>query len=355
MRYILENANIFATNIKYMNDSEEYANGINELNNIYKSKMEKREIPREKIDAELEKDVPIYSISFSGARDLLSQWSMYAGESGVSIRMQFDKNEKYKVVAQKHGEAAQMCGERQLLVKDNVFIYPKKVWYCTKAAMKVDDYEDEVEKIWEAIHSGEEEYTASDIDESFVGICRNITPYIKHAEFKAEQEYRLVFEKSQWRNGDYDFKIDYRNCGNVLKPYLDVVCENGWPIHEIIIGPGSNQDIVFKSVRHFLNNAKLSVPKLNVLTYLSRFEEYLKLCGDMPTIIQDLWIKQKEDASNRNSEAIYDELCGTKRRIINLLEGRDAATEFLDKINKTEFTKTGIILSRSRIPYVFER
>ena len=31
MRYILEKGDIFATNIRYMNDSEEYTNGLEEL------------------------------------------------------------------------------------------------------------------------------------------------------------------------------------------------------------------------------------------------------------------------------------------------------------------------------------
>lgn len=66
MRYILMNANIFATNIKYMNDSEEYANGLKELYKIYESHSDGKLVSSEKIEAELEKDIPIYSISFSG-------------------------------------------------------------------------------------------------------------------------------------------------------------------------------------------------------------------------------------------------------------------------------------------------
>lgn len=68
MRYILMNANIFATNIKYMNDSEEYANGLKELYKIYESHSDGKLVSSEKIEAELEKDIPIYSISFRGKR-----------------------------------------------------------------------------------------------------------------------------------------------------------------------------------------------------------------------------------------------------------------------------------------------
>lgn len=346
MRYILCDANIFATNIRYMNDSEEYANGLKELRKIYENHSEGIRIPLEKITEELEKDIPIYSISFSAARDLLSQWSMYAGESGVSIKMQFEENERYKVFAV--GET-----ERQFLVDEDVSIYPKEVWYCTKEAMEPDDYKNVADTIWEETLGHEDLVTQNDSAGNFVEFSRKITPYIKRAEFSAEQEYRLVFEKSQWQNDQFDFKIDYRNNKNVLKPYLDVACENGWPIHEIIIGPGFNQKVVFESVRYFLNNANLTVPKLDNKTFLSRFDEYLGLCGEVPDEIQN-WLKE-ERKKLENRENIYRSLCNLRNQIIVKFgkEGADKK-EFVEKMKKIEFTKHGIILSCSRIPYIFE-
>lgn len=37
MRYILGNGDIYATNIRYMNDSEEYTNGLNEIKVLMKN------------------------------------------------------------------------------------------------------------------------------------------------------------------------------------------------------------------------------------------------------------------------------------------------------------------------------
>lgn len=344
MRYILEDANIFATNIKYMNDSEEYANGLKELRKIYESHSEGKKIPFSKIEAELEKDIPIYSISFSGARDLLSQWSMYAGESGVSIKMQFDGSEKYKVIDL-------ITGNRDLLVDDTP-IRPRKVWYCTKEAMKLEDYERVADEIWGEVFSNEDDVVKNDTEGNFVDYSRKITPYIKRAEFRAEQEYRIVFEKSTWRNTACNFRIDYRNSRNVLKPYLDVLCEKGWPIHEIIIGPGFNQKVVFESVRHFLNNANLSVPKLDGSAYWARFEEYLNVCGTVPEGIQVFFEQQKDMFGTAKDR--YRFLKNVRNSIIEELDREKIENEFAEKISKTEFTKPGIILSRSRIPYIFE-
>ena len=151
------------------------------------------------------------------------------------------------------------------------------------------------DEIWKEAFLDENDVVKNDTEGNFGDYSRKITPYIKRAEFQAEQEYRIVFEKSKWRNTKCDFRIDYRNSRNVLKPYLDVFCKNGWPIHEIIIGPGFNQKVVFESVRHFLNNAKLSVPTLGNDAYLMRFEEYLELCGTVPKCIKDLYEQQKEE------------------------------------------------------------
>ena len=296
------NANIFATNIKYMNDSEEYANGLKELCKIYESHSDGKLVSSEKIEAELEKDIPIYSISFSGARDLLSQWSMYAGESGVSIKMRFDGSERYKV-------NDLISGKRELLVDDDISICPQKVWYCTKEAMNPDDYRKVTDEIWREAFSGENDVVKNDTEGNFGDYSRKITPYIKRAEFRAEQEYR-------------------------------------------IIGPGFNQKVVFESVRHFLNNAKLSVPTLDKDTYLMRFEEYLELCGTVPKCIQDLYEQQKEEIANASN--IHRFFTNIRNSIIEKLKMENVDNEFLGKISKTEFTKPGIILSRSRIPYIFE-
>ena len=87
MRCILKGADIYAINLQYMNDSEEYANGLKELRVIFNKNYElwKKQqlenqiesdksilIDEEKLQKELEREVSVYSISFSESRDLLS-------------------------------------------------------------------------------------------------------------------------------------------------------------------------------------------------------------------------------------------------------------------------------------------
>ncbi|MBD5456814.1 MAG: hypothetical protein HDR23_10205 [Lachnospiraceae bacterium] len=96
MKYILSGGNIFTTNMKYMNDSEEYLNGLKEVRDYLLNIADKqdslvqaaqRKLSKSLYEKRREGEINSFSISFSAARDLLSQWSMYAKESGVSLKM----------------------------------------------------------------------------------------------------------------------------------------------------------------------------------------------------------------------------------------------------------------------------
>lgn len=249
MRFILENGNIYATNLRYMNDSKEYVNGLCELQKIINIKLAKSGImiTKNRLNDEIRNEVTSYSISFSKAEDLLSQWSMYAGESGVCLGFSFTGEEKYK--AYKEGSQK----ERDYVSSDSCPIFPRKVYYCTKSEMSRPEYEETIKNIWQELKERNPNPTIEDIKGNLDYLWKDMTPYVKRVEFKAEAEYRLVFD---WPLLLQPFRIDYRNDHHVLKPYLDIECENGWPINEIIVGPGFNQEAVYQSIQHFLKHRK---------------------------------------------------------------------------------------------------
>ncbi|MDE5590026.1 MAG: hypothetical protein K2J60_12970 [Acetatifactor sp.] len=90
MKYILTQGDIYATHISYLNDLEEYVNGLRELREIFANREQgdgkPANIINDDIYEEAIREIPqIYSISFSKEADLLSQWYMYARESGVRL------------------------------------------------------------------------------------------------------------------------------------------------------------------------------------------------------------------------------------------------------------------------------
>lgn len=336
MRFILQGANIYATNLGYMNDAEEYANGLRELRDIFNERKGKELISPKMLSEMLENEITSYSISFSEARDLLSQWSMYAGESGVSLKMDFSRTKKY--LAYPIGSDGLKAKKRKIL-PDKVTI--QKVYYCTKMAMEENEYKKIVDEIWDKTGA-----KIKDIDDEYLALWKQMAPFVKRAEFKAEAEHRLVFNMAEWEES---FQIDYRNSQNVLKPYLDIECKDGWPIHEIVVGPGFNQDVVFRSILHFLNHAKLRIPKLNGSKYRKRCEEYFSLCGGIPEGVRKIWDEGKIRFNNDEANH-YSNFMNIRHDMMKELKAGDA---FLEQLRRRELTKEGIILSRSRIPYIF--
>ena len=345
MRYILTGANLFATNLLYMNDSEEYSNGLRELREILNEKAQEqgaeKRIGEGVLAREIEMGSDSYSISFSVSEDLLSQWSMYAGESGVSLKFCFNGREKY--------EAYDSSGKRQKFDTEKVRIKlkPERVFYCTRDAMEESDYDYVKEEIWKEICERYYKRTVEDLDGNVLLIWRTMTPYVKRYEFKAEGEYRLVINAKDF-NAD-QIRIDYRNDKQVLKPYIDLKCTGGWPIEEIMVGPGFNQKVVFRSVFHFLNHAVLELPVLSVKQFLVRCETYLQI-DHAPQIVKDIWEKEKQELASAAEKNIYPEFCKVLDRIKT---DAKAETAYLNELQQRALTRRGIILRMSEIPYIF--
>lgn len=337
MRYILTGENIFATNLLYMNDSEEYVNGLNEMRYIINQKWEKEEgalISEGDVNERLEQDVQIYSISFSTQRDLLSQWAMYSKESGVSLKMHFTGQEIYKDKLSQKSDT-----KNEKLVSG---IVPKRVFYCTKNAMTTEQYDKVCSAIWKDVEESYKEVSLNDRQANALEIWRSMVPYVKRSEFSAEEEYRLVFD---WERLLYPASIGYRGDKQVLKPYLDIQCENGWPIFEIMVGPGFNQDVVFRSILHFLNHQEIKVA-INDEQYLKQCEEYLMITENAD--VNSLWREKMSTVNGNDRYDNFKKICKTVKQL-KTKENSD----FINKIFQKEFTRHGIILSKSGIPYIF--
>ena len=86
---VLSGAKLFATNLGYMNDSHEYIHGLRTVKKVLEDKgiPENENFSFSNINEYVygEKELTYFSISFCKDGDLLSQWTTYARESGVSI------------------------------------------------------------------------------------------------------------------------------------------------------------------------------------------------------------------------------------------------------------------------------
>ena len=346
MKYILTQGDIFATHISYLNDLEEYVNGLRELREIFVDQAQGDgrtiAISNQRIYEEAIKEIPqIYSISFSKEADLLSQWYMYAKESGVRLGLSFDgkkQNFEIKKKADKDGP------------KKSVESVLRNVHYFTRIGMPQEEYQNGKNSINKAIQEYADEIGIKrEDDANDIRLWKEIAPYIKNYEFRQEQEVRLVFnavteDGNAVNKEDVDL-IEYRNANGVLIPYIDVYRKEGWPVVEIMVGPGRNQSRVFSSICHFVDNNHLKIPEIdqkrNMHCFIKGMSSYQVKEDSIDTYCREI----EETVANGQDILTY------KGQIYDILKDKHGhEREYLDR---NYYSNCGIIVRKSNAPYVF--
>lgn len=371
---ILQNGNMFATNLNYMNDAQEYVNGLKEIRtlcldedfvrSVYPTNTDgiidrliqalNNEMTEKKLIEYMETNTS-YSISFCKDRDLLSQWTTYARESGVSIEMTFDMD---RDVCFKFNNAAQGAGKTREI---DCFTRPREILYLTKG--RGTDYKNTGEKVLHRMFP--EGYQEGDTDSKLSETWKENSVYIKQYDFYQEKEYRIAFDymklnvKSGWP------RIDYRTEKHVIKPYLDVKCENGWPVTSVMVGPGFNQKVVHRSVKFFLDHAKiksselysrkhwgeqikrylesvLPADKMNQQEWIDKRNQLLNICR---TLCENKDCDQKIEENEQNK--LYEMVSELSQTYFEILAVKDCESA------RPYFSKSGIILECSLIPYIY--
>lgn len=359
MKYILSGGNIFATNMKYMNDSEEYLNGLKEVRDYLLTAADKqdslvqaakRKLTKTVYEKRREGEVNSFSISFTTARDLLSQWSMYAKESGVSLKMEFEERD-YEFLTYNQSD-------KDRDKRPNYCMYPQEVYYFTKGVLGKEKYKRTGCQIIRKMQEQFERLGMEDYDDNIEKLWLWITPFVKRADFGAEEEYRLVFDFNNVKY--YTPRVDFRVDKNVIKPYLDIGLKEGWPITEITVGPGFNQEAVFNGISYYLSKGKVLVPSVTVEEMGKRIEEYFQnmkpagINAKSVNILLKQWIERytvfisgiKTD-DNEAANKLYLEFR-------NFLATKNDDKRYREYIWNNYFARSGIVLKKSKIPYILE-
>lgn len=344
MRYIITKGDIYATNVRYLNDSDEYINGLREIRSLLDAAGEfgfdelekdaKNLVTEEAFQKIKAQASDIYSISFSRAFDLLSQWHMYAKESGVQIKMIFDDSQEYMYFSQPGAEDASVSSRKEKKLKIN------DLYYLTKIGMPSDEYRETGRKV---LHEFKSRFMDA---KEMISAWKMLAPCIKNYGFRQEQEKRIIFLASE-----HDLTIKYRNDRSVLKPYLDIETVEGWPVCEIMVGPGRNQHQVFQSICHFLEHTSLKIKRLSdkelVELYFGGMKEYglpevkIKECKEQVLQITPTIEKLGVKYSDRIHEVLTTNFKEKERNLVN------------DYIQNNFFSDKGIIVTKSKWPYEF--
>lgn len=295
-----------------------------------------------------------FTISFCKHKDLLSQWITYARESGVCIEMRFEESkEKTFRLYGKTDQSDTGKKERTIKIQNK----PREIFYFTKERQmeRQEEYKETAFRLLDFIFSDYE--NGDSLQEYLPGRWEPSSVFVKQYDFYQEEEYRLSFDIMK------NPQIGYRTDKHVLKPYLDVECEDGWPIYSVMVGPGFNQEIVYNSVKYFLNHEKI---KTSLLITVQQWKEHiLGYMKNSKKILQEWNAWKAEDTpadlKQQNCFAFFDFLEHLTDEDIEpaglhqlYRKTHGIIKEYPDPyFIKHYFTMSGIILEKSMIPYIF--
>lgn len=257
---------MWASHLSFLNDSEEFENGEklifeelesfiqndlcekqNEDNEIFCQTVEKflkaaRNADKDiSIDGEIIFNRNIYILCFCLEENSLNQWKYYGKESGIALEFNLEECEF----------SGLDCNNENKIIHSELYrvIYDDNVKRLILKEAISKEYQAFLER------SEDRERNLLHTLAKLYGLC----PLFKHKDFCDEKECRLIFRPLYGRSDnpqDVRKLVKYRKRGGILLPYIEVKMhtdkESMDPvIKNIIIGPGENQELLYRSMRHF--------------------------------------------------------------------------------------------------------
>lgn len=308
LKKIIDSSTLFATHMQYLNDWSEYERGYQMLvdklkdivkNNkgtlakkeykILKQKVEElpvkcpqtpqeyRDFVIEKNRTQMEKLLPeVYAVSFCKQPDLLGQWINYAKESGICIEFDFTG---FEFICPDVTDKTYMLYGKDVIEQERVYkqCQPMQVVYDEKAVLEVieSDISTYFQKIVEMEQIQIEEQWWKEMGNVF-----SIVPFFKHSAFSPEEEVRIavrpisvpldyIKEQDGKLSGKFEAQIYHIERNHILRPYIKIQwrkennCGNiigNSPIKSITVGPGSNQQMTYQSIIHYIEYELNHIP-----------------------------------------------------------------------------------------------
>lgn len=248
---IIEEDSLWATNIHFMNDKNEFRHGCLCFQNTIDYLNEDIISPSNKILLkgavdefnnfdliENERSRHVYSISFCRGVDKLSQWRGYGSSQGVSI--EFDEEELINGLEKdgmnlKHGDVIYTAEDSTVEVNEKITDFFNKMTKAVQQNNKVGNF-----KFAETFLT-------------FFGISLLVesnVPFFKNAGFSEENEFRIVLTKNSKAP-----KVKFRVGTYGVIPYLNLKMKDDkkLPIKKVVIGPAKDKDLIQLGVRMLLD------------------------------------------------------------------------------------------------------
>lgn len=249
-KYKAKYVTFFATDLKFLNDREEYKIGKNYV---------------ESVAGDLEKSADseeLFVACFCSDTDNLTQWKYYGKEAGCGLAVEFDTENVFLNYCdicecgqrKKEADVADVEIEKESYPKrHDILFMPFNVHYFNRKSCASKDEQKKAEQIINKLLP--KEHLLNSVTEQTAKL--GIIPYIKHKAFEDERESRIILYNCQ-HGKKLCSSIKYRP-GKVIKPFVEMCMFYGnnkaatsIPIKSITIGPDRDQDLLFSSIYHFV-------------------------------------------------------------------------------------------------------
>ncbi len=287
-RGIIQNQEFWMSNINFMNDKEEFLNGIlicreivnallsgisflpeEDISKKYLNEIHK--VLAENKIAEKISHKDIYAMSFCKEGDLLSQWRGYGKENGISIGFNAKKLAQMNLILNSReqsviDEESILHADRRIQVRLQEVIYQNEV----KNEYLKDMISFGLENVEKFCNNDRyyAEYVANQMLDLLFGIC----PIFKNGSFFSEEECRLIYVSHREQELKYR-PIEYREKHGIIIPFIRFKLVDNqknmmeqWPIEKILIGPNARQEELSDGVKFFLlkENLEYLIEKVEV-------------------------------------------------------------------------------------------
>lgn len=363
LNLVLDSATLWASNILYMNDMDEYKSGLKAIRKLLENcdKLYKSKRWYDKVKKSLDEIIAncyssadgIFNLSFSRNEDSLHQWITYAKESGVCIELDgkelFDENKWcLKICAENDGKGSDY--NHTFLDTAKNWIRPVKYTSTNLSGNKVflegkdDDFLKKLVCQLEKLEEIERVGIEKDVnDSSSLAVTEMlfqlVAAFVKHGSFKIEEEMRAIFFASHSNVGNTTaIKYDRKSSG-VLRPHMEIafcykdeksICPK-LPLRGVVIGPSGLQQSIFDSVVHRLRYGNINVYAYNERVLNLNFCRYA-----IEAILRWCESQHIERISESMFEEISNKLYMQWRKEVKTFTNNRSKTTWYDEVIKEE-------------------
>jgi len=238
---IANSKELWATNIHYLNDQEEFKNAFSItkalINNEKKKHGNKADHFFDKVLKEIHgiEKLNVHIVSFTANGDLLSQWRAYCPKGGVSIGFRYND---LKTLAKRNNFEVRKC------------IYDETI--------KREILQEVIDIHLEFLEEGE---PIQNLTKGFIAILAKVAPCFKNQAFEEEQEWRLISDLVSVKNKN----IGIRATADTMFPYYrfdlngleDIKSKRNLSFDRYVIGPSAHSNLSSDAFGYFLNKYDL--------------------------------------------------------------------------------------------------